>query len=272
MQRSEIAANGCWRRARFLLLLLACAVPASADELSVRWREAERAIGIPILLPADRQLPNKTGCSNFDPLQPADRPAAAAYLKLYAEEFSKYPKSLLRRVGVEWVAVVKNLSMCGHPRQASFFPTFAFHSMAPGGGLIFDVRHGATSDAYLRWVMHHEFFHFVDAAQPPGEMRAWAALNPTGFRYSGMDAPFAGKLEHPELGMVTRYAMKSIAEDRAEIAAALFTDESIDSLRHIARNDPIIRKKVNKITRIFAAIEPAMGRNHLGSYGSRASE
>lgn len=265
MRRPQITANACCRHARFLLLLLACAVPASADELSARWREAERAIGIPILLPADRQLPNGSGCADFDRLQPADHAAAAAYLKLYVEEFSKYPKSLLRRVGVEWVALVKNLSICGDPRQASYFPTFAFHSMAPGGGLIFDVRQGARSDAYLKWAMHHEFFHFVDAAQPPREMRAWAALNPTGFRYSGMDAAFAGKLEHPELGMVTRYAMKSIAEDRAEIAAALFTDECRDSLRNIARGDPIVRKKVNKIMQTFAAIQPAMGRSYFAN-------
>ncbi|HEU5284520.1 MAG TPA: hypothetical protein VFU53_11945, partial [Burkholderiales bacterium] len=216
---------GSFGQAHALLLLLAFAVPATADELSVRWHEAERAIGIPILLPRDRQLPNGNGCAEFDPLQPADQGAAVAYLKLYTEEFSKYPKSLLRRVGVEWVALVKNLSICGEPRQASYFPTFAFHSMDPRGGLIFDVRQGARSEAYLRWTLHHEFFHFIDAAQPPGEMRAWAALNPTGFRYSGMDAAFSGRLEHPEAGMVTLYAKKSIAEDRAEIAATLFTDE-----------------------------------------------
>ena len=246
-----------------ILLLLACALPASADDLSARWREAELALGIPILLPADRQLPNGSGCATFDPLRPADHAAAAAYLKLYVQEFSKYPKNFLRRVGVEWVALVKNLSICGDPRQASYFPTFAFHSMEPGGGLIFDVRQGATSDAYLKWAMHHEFFHFVDAAQPPAEMRAWAALNPTSFRYSGVDAAFSGKLEHPGPGMVTRYAMKSIAEDRAEIAAALFTDESRDSLWRIAQGDPIIRKKVEKIMQTFAAIQPAMGRNHF---------
>jgi hypothetical protein len=253
-----------WRQqaASTALLLWAC-LAGAADDFSSLWREAELSIGIPILVPGDRQLPVFCECIEFDPLSPGDRPAAAAYLRLYRQEFSKYPAAFLARVNVEWVALVKNLKVDGNFREATYLPSFAPTTMAPRGGLVFDVRQGAASDLYLRWALHHEFFHFIDAGTASDELDAWQALNPGGFRYTNRPAPFQIPLEHPTLGALTAYAMKSAAEDRAEVAAALFMDGTRASFRRIMGADPVIRRKAKAIMRKLQAIDASMSRTYF---------
>jgi hypothetical protein len=125
-------------------------------------------------------------------------------------------------------------------------------------GLVFDVRQGARSDLYLRWALHHEFFHFIDAGTAPGELDAWQALNPDAFRYSGRRAPFRIPLEHPAPGALTAYAMKSAAEDRADVAAGLFVDGTRGSFRRIVAADPAVRRKAEAIMRKLRAIDASM--------------
>jgi hypothetical protein len=99
-RRVDRPTRGLCQAAAVLSLLCAC-FPVPADEFSTLWREAERSAGIPILVPGDRQLPVSSGPIEFDPVSPRDRAAAAAYLRLYRQELSKYPAAFLARVNVE---------------------------------------------------------------------------------------------------------------------------------------------------------------------------
>ena len=260
-----------------LLGAVAAACALAADEISVLRAEAEKRIGISIYIPSTRQLPDQQQEDvRFEPLRVVepggDARAAALYLRAYTEEFSKYPRSFLRAVNLEWVAFVKGLRVDGAPRAATYIRFYEATTMAPRGSMIYDVQQGAASRAYVRHSLHHEFFHFIDEGVHVrgGENAEWAAMNPPGFKYTGEMARFAPGLEHPAPGIITAYSAKSSAEDRAELFAAMMDEEAHPRLREIATADPVVRRKIRYLVRFLGRIDPAMGdgyfRKRLGTY------
>jgi hypothetical protein len=251
---------------------------AAADEVSALRIEAEKRIGISVFIPSTRQFPDyqRPGVS-FEPLRviesrSGDAQAAALYLRAYMEEFSKYPRSFLRKVNVEWVVFVKGLRVEGEPRSATYLRSYAPTTMAPRGGMVYDVQQGATNRAYVRRGIHHEFFHFIDFGVQSGgnEDADWLAMNPRGFQYTGNVANFSRRPEHPVPGIITAYSAKSSWEDRAELFSALMDEETYPRLREITAADPVVRRKIRYLVRFLERIDPAMGtsyfRKRLGEY------
>ena len=260
-----------------LTIPLFAASSLAADEISVLRAEAEKRIGISVHIPSTRQLPDhQQEHISFQPLRVAERggdaQAAGLYLRAYIDEFSRYPRSFLRAVNVEWVAFVKGLRVNGEPRAATYIRFYAATTMAPRGSMIYDVQQGATSQAYVRRSLHHEFFHFIDEGVHVrgGENAEWVAMNPPGFRYTGEMARFTPRLEQPAPGIITAYSAKSSAEDRAELFATLMDEETHPRLREIAAADPVVRRKIRYLVRFLGRIDPAMGdsyfRKRLGTY------
>jgi hypothetical protein len=261
-----------------ILQLPAVSGLAAADEISALRMEAEKRVGISVSIPSTRHLPDHHGPDvTFGPLRVVesrggDAQAAALYLRIYADEFSKYPRSFLRKVNVEWVAFVKGLRVDQEPRAATYLRFYAPTTMAPRGGMVYDVQQGATNHAYVRRTLHHEFFHFIDEGVQVrgGEDAAWLAMNPPGFQYTGRMASFSRKLDHPAPGIITTYSAKSSPEDRAELFAALMDEETYPRLREIAAADPVVRRKIRYLIRFLERIDPAMGgsyfRKRLGEY------
>lgn len=266
-----------------LLSCLAIQLPAAgglaaADDISALRMEAEKRVGISVSIPSTRQLPDhqQQGVT-FEPLRVVesrggDAQAAALYLRAYMDEFSKYPHSFLRKVNVEWVVLVKGLRVGQEPRAATYLRSYAPTTMAPRGGMVYDVQQGAANRAYVRRSLHHEFFHFIDEGVQVrgGENADWLAMNPPGFKYTGEMANFSQKLDHPAPGIITAYSAKSSAEDRAELFAALMDEETYPRLREIAAADPVVRRKIRYLVRFLERIDPAMGsayfRKRLGEY------
>jgi hypothetical protein len=251
---------------------------AAADEISALRAEAEKRVGISVSIPSTRQLADhqRQGVT-FEPLRVVesrggDAQAAALYLRAYIDEFSKYPRSFLRKVNVEWVVFVKGLRVDQEPRAAAYLRFYAPTTMAPRGGMVYDVQQGAANPAYVRRSLHHEFFHFIDeGVQARGSEHAdWVAMNPRGFQYTGEMARFSQKLDHPAPGLITAYSAKSSAEDRAELFAALMDRDTYPRLREIASADPVVRRKIRYLVRFLERIDPAMGssyfRKRLGEY------
>jgi len=251
---------------------------AAASDVGALWREAESRVGISVFVPSTPQFPDyqRPGVT-FVPLNVAeprggDALGAALYLRSYIDEFSKYPRSFLRRVNVEWVAFVKGLRVGEEPRAATYLRSYAPTTMAPHGGMVYDVRQGAYDRAYVRQVLHHEFFHFIDyGVQTGGQDDAnWLAMNPHGFRYTGKMASFSHRLDHPAPGIITTYSARSSWEDRAELFAALMDEETWPRLKEIADTDPVVRRKIRYLVRLLERIDPAMGsgyfRTRLGEY------
>lgn len=266
-----------------LLSCLAIQLPAAgglaaADDISALRMEAEKRVGISVSIPSTRQLPDhqQQGVT-FEPLRVVesrggDAQAAALYLRAYMDEFSKYPHSFLRKVNVEWVVFVKGLRVGQEPRAATYLRSYAPTTMAPRGGMVYDVQQGAANRAYVRRSLHHEFFHFIDEGVQVrgGENADWLAMNPPGFKYTGEMANFSQKLDHPAPGIITAYSAKSSAEDRAELFAALMDEETYPRLREIAAADPVVRRKIRYLVRFLERIDPAMGsayfHKRLGEY------
>jgi hypothetical protein len=250
----------------------AAAAQGSPESVSALWRKAEQVVGVPIVLPSTPQLPtHPQDLIRFRPLGPGEASSTAGHLRLYTAEFSKYPRSLLRAVNLEWVAFVKGLRVADDPRAATYVRFFGAGDMKPAGGMVYDVQQGAYDERYVRWVLHHEFFHFIDSSLNRGlEDRAWSRLNPEAFRYTGMTERAPVLLEHPRAGAITRYAMKSMPEDRAEVFAALFVDEAHPRLRQIAQADPVVRGKVRLMMQLLRRIDPSMNdryfRTRLGEH------
>ena len=251
---------------------------AAADEISALRMEAEKRVGISVSIPSTRQLPDlQQQDVTFEPLRVVesrggDARAAALYLRAYMDEFSKYPRSFLRKVNVEWVAFVKGLRVDQEPRAATYVRFYAPTTMAPRGGMVYDVQQGATNPAYVRRSLHHEFFHFIDEGVQVrgGENADWLAMNPPGFKYTGKMANFSQELDHPAPGIITTYSAKSSAEDRAELFAALMDEGTYPRLREIAAADPVVRRKIRYLVRFLERVDPAMGgsyfRKRLGEY------
>jgi hypothetical protein len=259
----------CRLSIRVALLLLAFhggdATGGSPDAISLLWREAEKSVGVPILLPSTPELPVfSQGGVNFRPLGRGESSSTETYLRLYIDEFSKYPRSFTRAVNLEWVAFVKGLRVLHDPRAATYLRYFTAGTMAPAGGMVYDVQQGALNEDYMRWVLHHEFFHFIDDhLNRDIEDQAWAELNSKDFRYTGVESPGSGFLDHPQSGAITTYATKSMWEDRAELFAALFVEKAQPRLREIADADPVVRSKIRLMVRILGRIDPSMNERYF---------
>lgn len=250
----------------------------AADEVSALRLEAEKRVGISISIPSTRQFPDyQRPDVRFEPLsvvtsRGGDAQAVALYLRAYIDEFSKYPRSFLRKVNLEWVMFVKGLRVDEIPRAATYLRSYAPTTMMPRGGMVYDVQQGASNQAYVRRSLHHEFFHFIDYGVQIGgiEDADWLAMNPRGFRYTGEMANFSRRPDHPAPGIITTYSAKSSWEDRAELFAALMDEETYPRLREIAAADPVVRRKIRYLVRFLGRIDPAMGssyfRKRLGEY------
>ena len=172
----------------------------------------------------------------------ASREELAAYLPIFLEEFSIYPKTLVAATGLRRVVFCRGLSFDGQLRAA--VPDWE------NSALYLDVLRGDHSSAYQRKVIHHEFFHVVDY-RDDGELYSdsqWSMLNPRGFRY-GAGGAFvqedeeAGTLvDTSEAGFLSPYSLAGVEEDKAEVFALLL----LEPLRilAIAAEDRVIGEKV----------------------------
>ena len=100
--------------------------------------------------------------------------------------------------------------------------------------------------AYIRIVLHHEFFHFIDYADDHyfGD-DGWSELNQKGFEYGeGGDTEREWiKLEKNVMGFINHYSTSALEEDRAEIYQYLMScpDEALNN------NDIIVSKKAKRM-------------------------
>ena len=100
--------------------------------------------------------------------------------------------------------------------------------------------------AYIRIVLHHEFFHYIDFSDDLSyDDDEWEKLNQKGFTYGeGGDSEREWiKLEKNQVGFINHYSTSALAEDRAEIYQYLIScpDEAINN------NDIIVGKKAKRI-------------------------
>lgn len=158
---------------------------------------------------------------------------------IVAEELARYPSGFLPAHRLQRVVLCARLTEAGAP-----IPSLPNVDQA----LILDVD---APDAFLRRLIHHEVFHFIDYAADD-QVRTdpeWDALNDRYFVY-GFGGRFvregsASRFGSGGPGFVTEYAKSAVEEDKAETYAFLLTAPT--QMRAAAAQDPTLFKKADAI-------------------------
>ncbi|MBA4192375.1 MAG: hypothetical protein C0467_30770 [Planctomycetaceae bacterium] len=203
------------------------------------------------------KFPVKTGHGPIDGAE-ADRKEAESYAAIFAFEWSLYPPELVRKTGIKAVVFCKDLTFDGQKRTA--IPDFEHDT------LYLDVSRGRHDDLYVRRVIHHEFFHFVDLKDDNHlyEDERWVKLNPPGFKYG----PGGAKLQNDptvtttgkdDPGFMNRYAAAGVEEDKAELFAHMMVEPKVVAVR--VEKDRYIRAKVERMRELMSAFTPRIDRD-----------
>eukprot|EP00898_Chlorokybus_atmophyticus_P005979 jgi/Chlat1/6382/Chrsp44S09042 len=188
-------------------------------------------------------------------------PHAHAYATgVAAREHARYPKEFFTKSGVEHIVVAANLSYDSQERQG--VPEVVTKT------LYWNAR--MESIDYLKLCFHHELFHMTDYAMLGNAYLCkdveWASLNEGGdFEYcrgggEGMqgdtNAHIPGSAGSECKGFLNKYSMSSMAEDKAEVFAALMcSPQSLEA-------DEILRRKAaflqDRLIKFCPEIGPAL--------------
>ena len=181
-------------------------------------------------------------CPSFDlECEPATNSDLDCYTPLLFMEFWIYGKSFIKQSNLQRINLVHNIEYtnseytqerAGCPEyETSKSITFAIHE---------------KNLAYIRIVLHHELFHYIDYADDFNyDDEGWEELNYKGFEYGeGGDSEREWiKLEKNQKGFINHYSTTALEEDRAEIYQYLIScpDEALNN------NDIIVSKKAKRI-------------------------
>jgi len=165
------------------------------------------------------------------------------------QELAKYPSGCLGRVRMRRVLLCRDL----HEGWMSI-PSLPNYRHT----LLLDAN---ASSAYLRRVVHHEVFHFLDFAVDEDLQQdpQWVSLNPAGFEYGGggrvmRHVPPAWQVERP--GFVSSYAQSALEEDKAEVFSMWMSDPA--KLHRLASDDRVVVAKMRALREQVVALCPAM--------------
>lgn len=230
-------------RTLVLLFLTARAVVAEAsplfDQMAEQFKRdfdvqlvAENE-GYPLGGPGGRIDAKNTGERNGDMV-----------LYFLRKEISKYPAELVRASGVKRIVLCRDLKADGRRVAGVASPSNA--------SIYVDSTAQVGDEAHRRRTLHHEFFHFLDHAQHPSDMATntvWKNANAPGVSYGSAAPPQKpgqyNWASHPAPGFISDYSLTAIPEDRAELFAALMTNNL--TLRTLLQRDPFLAKKTQML-------------------------
>ena len=170
------------------------------------------------------------------------------------KEFAKYPAALIRQSGIKRIVLCKELKDGGR--------RIAGVAVERNASIYVDSTTKVGDEAHRRRTLHHELFHFLDYAQHADVRNnpAWQKANAPGFNYGS--TPPASKpgqynwASHPVAGILSDYAMKALPEDRAELFAALMTNNL--TLRLVVQRDAYLAGTVKMLKEELLHFCPAV--------------
>jgi len=190
------------------------------------------------------QIPKCTWKLEFATATQKDLPVLLSYVRLFAEEWRKYPPEFVKRSKLSGICFVKDLKLKKQKRAA--LPDYFNERLYYDFGFL-----RKSSRLYLRHVVHHEYYHMLEQQWNGNAYYkdpAWARLNTKGFHYGSGGAnarsPGVGRLDHPKPGFVNAYAMSGLEEDKAEIWALLFVPQQWRLVSRWKESDGILAAKV----------------------------
>ena len=166
------------------------------------------------------------------------------FLKIFREEFDKYPQDFIARTKLKQVAFVKELSFLGQRRSA--VPDYLREI------LYYDYAKASLNSVYQRHVIHHELYHMIEE-EINGNVYwkdpEWMKFNKKNFKYGKgghkvQNNNNMNNMVHPKKGFVNLYSMSGLEEDKAEIYASLLVEVEHNKLLKWIKEDDILGKKV----------------------------
>lgn len=204
------------------------------------------------IVATDAKFPVKCSYGTIDG-KVADRKAVEAYAALFVPEFNLYPPDLIKRSKLKRVVLCTGLMFADQQRTA--IPDFEHDA------LYLDVARGAANKAYVRKVLHHEFYHVIDLRDDGNLYKdeRWVKLNPADFKYGtgGKNAQDKGDtsvLSDKYPGFLNHYSTTGVEEDKAEVFANLVVDAAYVAER--AKKDRVLASKVERMKELVTKFCP----------------
>lgn len=208
-----------------------------------------------------KSLPNLSWPIGHRLADSSDEPALRSYLQLLSEELHSYSSAYIAKTQLKSLVLVKDLSYRGQ-----------FRTGMPDryqGALILDFKRGNHAPSYQRHVIHHEYYHLIEATINGSTYwrdPRWAAFNLNEFRYGngGASAQNSSNMyafSNPSPGFVNRYSMSAMEEDKAEVYAALFVRSERAQMLAIGERDPILRHKIEYMIAFVSTLDVAMAQS-----------
>ena len=185
------------------------------------------------------------------------------FIPLFFLEFLIYPKSFIKNSKIKQIIFVHDIQF-----------TTPFYSQERAGCPEYQQTKSLILAAaernflYIRIVMHHEFFHYVDWIDDNSyEDEIFEKLNEPNFKY-GNGGEFERewiKLDKGTKGFINHYSTTGLEEDRAEIYQYLIGDPD----EALNNKDEIVRKKVKRIQEFVNKFDPnGMGNKSINFWGN----
>ena len=185
------------------------------------------------------------------------------FIPLFFLEFLIYPKSFIKNSKIKQIIFVHDIQF-----------TTPFYSQERAGCPEYQQTKSLILAAaernflYIRIVMHHEFFHYVDWIDDNSyEDEIFEKLNEPNFKY-GNGGEFERewiKLDKGTKGFINHYSTTGLEEDRAEIYQYLIGDPD----EALNNKDEIVRKKVKRIQEFVNKFDPnGMGNKSNNFWGN----
>ncbi len=196
-------------------------------------------IGLELVIPVDNFTLNSVSFDiKGDPPTQSD---LDCYTPILFMEFWIYGKSFIKKSKLKKIILLHNINYTNseYTQDRAGCPEYDLTR-----SITFAIRE--KNLAYIRIVLHHEFFHFIDYADDQDfDDEGWEELNMEGFEYGeGGDTEREWiKLEKNIMGFINHYSTSALEEDRAEIYQYLIScpDEALNN------NDVIVAKKAKRI-------------------------
>lgn len=195
--------------------------------------------------------------------KPAASRALGRAATVLEEELARYPEQILARSRLRRVLLCSDLREDGQaiPSLPNTLQT-----------LLLDVN---ARPAYLRRLVHHELFHFIDYADDDQLLRdaRWEKLNDPYFLYGGggrtMRDPDSSTLEEHRPGFLSRYSTSALEEDKAEVFSFLMTTPG--AVQAIAARDPVVGAKVRSVKEQVRRLLPELNDHFWSQVETRAA-
>ncbi len=171
--------------------------------------------------------------------------------RLLASELRRYPRDFFLMSRLRRVLLVGGLKQAGV--RIPSLPNF-------NQALVLDVD---SNPDFLRRLVHHEIFHFIDYAEDNQLKRDpnWERLNGPFFVYGAggifMREPGSARWTEALPGFLTEYSTSALEEDKAEVFSFMMI--APEAVLERSQVDPVLARKVDWIRARVARFSPSLG-------------